>query len=393
MFDVSGWARLGEGEDRRIRDGHLWIYRSEIAEMGGSPEPGGVVWVKDWRGRKLGLGTFNPESVITIRLLARGAGATFTADTFSKRLATSIGRRASLGFDARRLVNAEGDNLPGLIVDAYGDVVVVQIGIRCWDQRKQLVIDTIDAMLRPRAIIVRNDSPVRKAEGLDLYTEVAKGEVRGNVTIREEDLTLEVDVLDGHKTGFYIDQRDNRRFLSPLAGGKRVLDCFCYTGAWSLMAARAGASEVVGLDCSRSAVELAGRNAKLNGLESNADFRVADVFDELPELAGNKQKFDIVILDPPSLAKTKRAISGAERGYVHINKIAMGLTNPGGLLMTCSCSHHISREHFHRILERSASLARKQAAVLRVGSQPEDHPSLLGLPESEYLKCLLLRID
>jgi 23S rRNA (cytosine1962-C5)-methyltransferase len=393
MFDISGWVKLGKDEDHRIRNGHLWVYRSEIAATGGSPAAGDIVWVKDTAGRRLGLGTFNPNSVISVRLLGRGAKATFTRETFSDRLKTSIRRRAHLGFDARRLVNAEGDHLPGLIVDAYADVVVVQLQIACWEQRKQLVIDELDRMLGPKAVVVRNESPARKLEGLDLYTEIARGTLTGHVPIREAALELEVDVLAGQKTGFYIDQRHNRRLCLPFVDGSRVLDCFCYTGAWSLMAARAGAGGVLGLDYSQAAVDLAERNARLNHLEPVATFRTADVFDSLPRLAADKEKFDIVILDPPSLARTKRAVAGAERGYVHLNRIAMGLIGAGGFLVTCSCSHHVTGEHFRRILQRSASLAKKRVAILRMGSQPEDHPSLLGLPESEYLKCLLLRVE
>jgi 23S rRNA (cytosine1962-C5)-methyltransferase len=392
MFDVTGWVRLGEGEDRRIRDGHLWVYRNEIT---GTSEPlkgGDIVWIKDSKGRKLGLGTVNLDSMISVRLLSRGAKQVFTEKTFSQRLSRAITRRKHLTWDARRLVNAEGDLLPGLIVDMYADVVVAQLQIACWERRKDLIPDEIDRIIKPRVIVLRNDSLSRKAEGLELYTDVAKGSLEENIIIREGELDLEVDVLSGQKTGFYIDQRENRKLALAHVEGKNVLDCCSYTGAWSLMCAKAGARQVLGLDCSQTIVDLACRNARRNSLDHLAAFRKADVFDELQRLAAAKEKYDVIILDPPSLAKTRRAIAGAERGYVHLNKLAMGLLSPGGLLVTCSCSHHISQSRFREMLTRAASLARKQVSVLKTSGQPEDHPWLLGLPETNYLKCFLLQV-
>jgi 23S rRNA (cytosine1962-C5)-methyltransferase len=392
MFDVTGWVRLAPGEDRRIRDGHLWIYRNEIAATSGSFADGDLVWVEDWRKRKLGLGYVNLRSLISVRLLARGAKAVFDRTTFLEYLKSAIARRSHLEFDARRLVNAEGDRLAGLIVDTYGDVVVCQMQTLFWDRRRDLVVEALGGELKPRAIVLKHDSPSRKAEGLDLYSQVVWGELTGPVTIREGAAELAVDVIGGQKTGFYIDQRDNRPMVLPFTGGKHVLDCCCYTGAWSVMCALGGAKHVVGLDASSSAIDLAGVNAERNRVDRVATFEVGDVFEKLQHLAAAREKYDLVILDPPSLAKTRRAAKGAERGYLHLNRLALGLARPGGIVVTCSCSHHVSADRFREILTRAAGMVRKSVQVLRTGTQPEDHPAVLGVPETSYLTCLLLRV-
>jgi 23S rRNA (cytosine1962-C5)-methyltransferase len=392
-FQASGWVKLIPQEDRRLRDGHLWIYKDQIGERSPEAEDGDVVGILDARGRRLGLGCLNSHSVIAVRLLARGAGAEFTRETFSQRLDLALRRRDHLRADARRLVNAEGDLLPGLLVDIYGDVVVVQLQTLFWEKRKGLVLEELDRALKSRAMVLRNDSSGRKREGLEQYTEIARGSLEGNVTIGQDDLALEVDVLAGQKTGFYIDQRENRRLALPWVEASSVLDCCCYTGAWSLACARAGAAQVLGLDCSEKAIGLALENARRNQLEDKAEFRVADVFEELPRLAAARRKFDVIILDPPALARSRRELSGAERGYVHLNRLALGLLKSGGILITCSCSHHVSAEMFRQMVARAAALSRRQAAVLRTAGQPEDHPWLVGLPETNYLKCLLVGIN
>ena len=212
-------------------------------------------------------------------------------------------------------------------------------------------------------------------------------------SFRVNGVEIEVDVIKGHKTGFYIDQRENRKLGLPHAKGKRVLDCCCYTGAWSLMCAGAGAEHVLGLDYSDSAIRLAQKNAERNGLTDRTEFRKADAFDELQVLASNREKFGVILLDPPSLARSRKGRLGAERGYLHLNRLAMGLLSPGGILVTCSCSHHVSLEKLREILGKAASQARKQVRVLGMGGQPEDHPSLLGVPETDYLKCFVLRVE
>jgi len=390
MFETRGYVALLEGEDERLRAGHLWIYSNEIAEAGGDFADGDLVWVKDSLGHKLGTGFVNRASKIAVRLLTRGATAPFSEAIFRERLAAAIARRQHLTSDARRLVNSEGDLLPGLVADQYGDAIAIQTQTLGWEIRRDLVVEAANAALSPKAIVLKNDSLSRKAEGLECYAALASGSLAGNQVITESGVDLEVDLLRGQKTGFYIDQRDNRQLVLPFVKGRRVLDGFCYTGAWSVMCAKAGAAEVLGLDASGGAIELARRNAARNGVAGQTSFAAADVFDELPRLAKTRTKFDLVILDPPSLAKTRRALAGAERGYVHLNKVALGLLSPGGLLVTCSCSHHVSRDAFVEIVRTAASLSRKQVTILKTGGQPEDHPALLGLAETAYLKCLLL---
>lgn len=392
MFDVTASVRLREGEDRRLRDGHLWVYSNEIDSIDGRFEDGDVVVVKDARGRRVGAGFVNRSSKIAVRLLTRGSKVGFTEDVFVARLDAAIARRSHLKTDALRLVNAEADLLPGLVVDTYGGAVVVQTNIAGWERHRERVVCAIDTRLSPRAVVLKNDSLARDAEGLERYSSVARGRLDGNPVIVESGCEIEVDVLGGQKTGFYIDQRDNRRLVLPHVRGKRVLDAFCYTGTWSVMCAKAGAAHVTGMDCSGDALAIAGRNAQRNRVEDIVDLAKGDVFDELPRLAGDRVKFDVVILDPPSLAKTRRALSGAERGYLHLNKLALGLLPSGGLLLTCSCSHHVTIDRFSAMLQTAASLARKQVAVLATGGQPEDHPSLVGVPETAYLKCALLAI-
>ena len=392
MFDVTGWVRLAPGEDRRLRDGHLWIYRNEIAATSESFADGDLVWVEDSRKRKLGLGYANRRSLISVRLLARGARAAFDESTFREYLAGALARRSHLDIDARRLVNAEGDYLPGLIVDAYGDVVVCQMQTLFWDRRRDLVLEALEAELKPRAIVLKHDSPARKAECLDLYSQVVRGKIPDYVIITEAGARLRVDVTGGQKTGFYIDQRDNRPMVLPFVGGKQVLDCCCYTGAWSVMCAQRGATGVLGIDGSRPAIEMALANAELNRVSGVARFEVGDAFEMLQHLAAAREKYDVIILDPPSLAKTRRAAKGAERGYLHLNRLALGLARPGGIVVTCSCSHHISADRFREILTHAAGLVRRSVQVLRTGTQPEDHPAILGVPETAYLKCVMLRV-
>jgi len=417
MPDATGWVRLKQGEDDRIREGHVWTYRNEIAETGGDFADGDIIWVEDSQKRRLGIGYINLKSLISVRLLARGAGAGFDETTFGERLGRALAAREhlreSLKVDALRLVNAEADFLPGLVVDKYGDVVVAQLQTLFWEKWKDRVVRELESTLKPRAIVLRNDSRSREAEGLERYTEIARGSLEGEVVIREgvgegaarggarggarhgagAGVEIEVDVIEGHKTGFYIDQRENRKLALPHAKGQRVLDCCCYTGAWSLMCTMAGAEHVLGLDYSDSATRLARKNAARNGLTDRTEFRAADAFDELQVLASNREKFGVILLDPPSLARSRKGRSGAERGYLHLNRLAMGLLGPGGILITCSCSHHVSMEKLREILAAAAGQARKQVTVLGIGGQPEDHPSLLGVPETEYLKCFVLRVE
>jgi 23S rRNA (cytosine1962-C5)-methyltransferase len=395
MLDVKGRVRLKPSEDKRIRDGHVWIYDNEIQGRAGEGlEDGDLVWVEDSRGRKLGTGFLNLRSAIAVRLLTRGAKAVFDSDLLRRRISNAVGRRRRLEFDCVRLVNAEGDHLPGLIVDRYGGVAVIQMNVAGWERLAGLVVEVLEDLISPGAIVVKNPPDTGSRGGSPETGRVQKGDLGdGIVAVREGGLEIEVDVLGGQKTGFYIDQRENRREAARHAAGGHVLDCFCYSGVWSLMCAAAGALRVTGVDSSGAALRLARANALANGLEETVGFHEADVFDHLASLSRAREKFDMVILDPPSLARTRKQVGGAMRGYIHLNRVAMGLIKPGGILVTCSCSHHMTRERFLEMLRHCSTLVRRRASVLRVGGQPEDHPWLLGVPETDYLKCVTLRLE
>lgn len=403
-LEVRGRVRLKPTEDERIRKGHVWIYDNEIASVdvpegasggAGLVGDGDLVWVEDARGRNLGTGFIDRQSVIRVRLLTRGGKRVFSPEEADALLQNAFERREHLEVDCVRLVNAEGDYLPGLVIDRYGGVVVIQPNIPAWERAdwQSRLVHACNSLLSPRALFVKGPAGMRLAGENSGNRAVAAGDPDTTVIVREAGLEVEVDVLNGQKTGFYIDQRENRKSVLPFVPGKRVLDCFCYTGVWSSMCAAGGAREVTGVDSSESAIGLARANAARNGLRAAARFVGADVFDYLPGLSEAREKYDLIILDPPSLARTRRQVAGAMRGYIHLNKVAMGLLNPGGILVTCSCSYHMTRERFLEMLRHTSALVRKRVSVMRIGGQPEDHPSLLGVPETDYLKCVTLRLE
>lgn len=372
------------------------MYDNEIARVDGDPPDGGIVWVEDDRGRRLGTGFIDRQSVIAVRLLTRGSKRVFAPGDIDGLLAAALGRREHLEPECLRLVNAEGDYMPGLVVDRYGDAVVVQAGPAGWRRADMspAVLEGIRSRIEPRLLIYKEAGGASRVEGRPPgYLPFEKDDPDAVVIVREAGLEIGVDLAGGQKTGFYIDQRENRKSSLPYARGARVLDCFCYSGIWSCMCAAAGADEVTGVDSSEAALGLAAANAERNGLAGTVSFKGADVFDYLPDLARAREKYDVIILDPPSLARTRRQVAGAMRGYIHINKVAMGLLRPGGILVTCSCSHHMTRERFMEMLRHTSGLVRRQVSVMRVGGQPEDHPYLLGAPETNYLKCVTLRIE
>jgi 23S rRNA (cytosine1962-C5)-methyltransferase len=286
--------------------------------------------------------------------------------------------------------------MPGLIIDRYGEAVVIQTKISGWETAEMsgAIMDTVTGLLSPDVLLLKNASGTSRVLGAPpARSPIEEGDPGSRVTVREGGLEIEVDLVGGQKTGFYIDQRENRKSTLPYVPGARVLDCFSYSGIWSCMCGAAGAESVTGVDSSEAALALAEANAERNGLAASVGFVEADVFDYLPGLARAREKYDVIILDPPSLARTRKQVAGAMRGYIHINKVAMGLLKPGGILVTCSCSYHMTRERFMDMLRHTSTLVRKQVSVMRVGGQPEDHPSLLGVPETDYLKCVTLRVD
>jgi len=385
---------LRPGHDRRLRGGHPWVFSNEIDYIDGTPENGGAVLVFSARGDCLGTAYYNAHSLIAARLLSCRQESIDTVDFFRERLAAAIAYRRSLygAADAVRLVYGEADGLPGLVVDRYGEVLSLQfltLGIDC---RRHLILQALQELLAPTAIIARNDVAVRDLEGLPQRVELLHGEIPPQLLVSENGLRFRVDVGGGQKTGHFLDQKENHLALRGRVEGKRVLDLFCYSGSWSVHAASFGAQQVTGVDISPGAVALATENARLNGQEATCSFLRADVFDLLRDWGRGSERFDTIVLDPPAFVKSKKKLPEAIRGYLTINRRAMELVSPGGYLFTCSCSHHLQREVFLDLLRQAAVQAGRAARLLELRGQAYDHPVLLACPETEYLKCAVLQL-
>jgi 23S rRNA (cytosine1962-C5)-methyltransferase len=384
-------VKLKQKEERRILRGHPWVFSNELDHSPVEFMPGELVDVLDNAGRFLGRGYINPHSLIAVRLLTR-TPEEIDVGFFKRRIASARSLRTLLGFgESFRAVFSEGDGLPGLIVDKYADTLVVQSSTAGIDRMLNDILIALREEYAPEAIVLRNDMASRELEGLVRETRVAYGAIAGPVAFEESGIKYHVDVLEGQKTGFFFDQRENRLALKENARDRRVLDCFCYAGAWALSAARFGAREVIGLDSSEMAISSATNNAALNGL--SVEFKKADVFDELRALEKQRERFGCIVLDPPAFVKSRAKVREALKGYKEINLRAMKLLEPGGALVTCSCSHHIDQELFREMLIDAAYSAGRQARLLEMRSQARDHPALLAARETQYLKCAILIVD
>ncbi|MBD3347873.1 MAG: methyltransferase domain-containing protein [Candidatus Eisenbacteria bacterium] len=384
---------LKKRRDKRIRSGHLWVFSNEIEAVDGTAEPGDAVYVRDAAGRFVGTGYLNPHSLIAVRLVSR-TRVDLDAEFLKKRIADAVALRERLwpGELVWRAVYSEADLLPGLIVDRYGDTVVVQSLTAGMERRLDYVLEALKEILNPRAVVLRNDSPMRRYENLPAEKRVAAGSVEGPVEIEQDGCRFLVDVVDGQKTGFFLDQRENRRATAALARNADVLDCCCYTGAWSVYALRAGATNVTGIDSSGPALELAARNLRMNGATENAGFVKGDVFKELAALRRAGRSFGLVVADPPAFAKSRKRIREALKAYRGLNRLAMSVTSPGGHLVTCTCSHLVEHEAFMNALVDASREAGRRARVVEIRGQSRDHPVVLGLPETRYLTCVVLEI-
>ncbi len=382
---------LHSGRERRILRGHRWIFSNDIAGPISDMEPGS--WVEVFSGKRvpLGSGYINPHSLIAVRLVC-APGQKPTREFFTERIAAAAARRRALYPESvcHRIVYAESDGLPGLVVDRYGDILVYQITTMGMARMEPLLRDVLRDLFAPSALVYRNDVSLRALEGLDQEKGVVFGEIPETHWVGVESLEFGVDLLNGQKTGLYLDQRDNRRAFRRLASGRRVLDLFCYNGAWSLAAAAAGAKEVVGVDQSANAIARARANAFRNRLDSLCDFRESDVFKYLK--AVEKGSFDVIVLDPPAFAKNKTALTEAQRGYTDLNRRALLALNPGGVLITCSCSYHMHEDLFQDMLLKAAQASGRQLRLIEARGQAMDHPPLLAMPETRYLKCYFLQV-
>jgi 23S rRNA (cytosine1962-C5)-methyltransferase len=368
------------------------VFSNEVAEVRGGPADGDLVDILDVRGAYLGRAYWNRKSLICARVLTRGRDE-IDAAFFAKRLERAVALREAVypGAQAVRLVYGESDQLPGLVIDRYGDVLAVQVLTLGIEARAAMVREAIEQVLRPRGVMRMADSALRALEGLPMERGVWWGEVPERLEVDIDGFSVEVDLRAGQKTGLYLDQRENRRRAGLRAAGQRVLDLFCYQGEWSLHAARAGATSVLAVDSSAPALAAAGRNAARNGLADRITFRQGDCFDVARELERTGERFGLVILDPPALIKSRGAMASGARAYREINRVAMGLLGEGGMLVTSSCSHHLEDPLFRQVLMESARAAKRPFRVLDWTAEAPDHPQLLAVPETHYLKCAVLQ--
>ena len=382
-------ARVNRKAADRVASGHPWIFASDVLDTCGA-EPGDTVKVIDPGGRPLGTAHFSASSQIALRLLSHrveDAGREF----FAARLAAAEAhrRRVVSGTNAYRVVHGEGDLLPALVIDRYADYLVLQTLNQGMDRARDCIVAGLVDLFSPRGIVARNDASVRAKENLPLESAVVHGEVPESVEIAMNGLRLEADLLRGQKTGIFLDQRENYLAAARCARG-RALDCFTSTGGFALHMATACES-VEAVDSSAHALATAARNAQLNGI-ANVEFREADVFELLAAYSSARRQFGTVVLDPPAFAKSRRSLDGAVRGYKEINLRALRLLGPGGVLITCSCSHHLSEAALLELVAEASLDAGRQLRVLERRTQSQDHPILLTVPETLYLKCLVLEV-
>jgi len=383
---------LKRGEEARILKGHPWIFDNEIEKVEGNPDVGEAVSVFSHTRRFIGSGFFNPNSRIRIRVYSREDEKP-DRDFFQRRISDALSyRRSVLKRESYRLIFGEADLLPGLIVDKFGDYLVLQTLAAGVDRCKELIADALMDALKPRGIYERNDVQVRELEGLPLLTGNLRGSCPTETEIEENGVRFIVDIASGQKTGHFLDQTENHAAIAPIVADKRVLDAFCHTGGFGLHAAHYGAAEVVSVDISLKAIQYLTRNAELNGLSASVKPQVANVFDLLRGLEAKGERFDTIILDPPAFCKSRSMVKSASRGYKEINLRAMKLLTPGGFLVTCSCSYHILPRLFMDIIADAAADGRRSVRIVEIRGQAKDHPILSGYEESQYLKCLILQV-
>ena len=385
--------KLKAKEERRLKAGHWWVFSNEIDGLDTSIEPGTLVRVLASDGAQVGIGTFNPHSLIAVRLVQKGEGD-LPKDFIFEKLDEAYTRRKEIGVRKYgRMCYGEGDNLPGLVVDRYGDILVVDVLTAGMELLKPQITQALKKIFKPTGIYYKNDSAFRALEGLTNTPEII-GEVPETVQIEENGVKYIVPLRGGQKTGFYFDQRENRAFLKPYFKDKLVLDLYSYIGSFGLTAALAGAAQVWGCDSSAAAVELAKKNAELNGVSDIAVFHRDDAERLLSAMKKGElpDQPDMVLLDPPAFVKSRKALPQAVGLYVKLVKMALEGLKPGGYLAFSTCSHHVSRELFMDIIRQGVSKAGVQASLIELRGQAKDHPVLIGMPETEYLHFALIQV-
>ncbi|MDO9012963.1 MAG: class I SAM-dependent methyltransferase [Gallionella sp.] len=395
--DAQPAILLREGREKSLLRRHPWVFSGAVERIDGAPDSGDTLAVRDANGRFIAWAAYNAGSQITARIWSWHEEEAIDADFFRRRIATAIAGRSGLQLNkdsnGMRLIHAESDGLPGLIVDQYGEVLVMQIGSAGAERWRETIADILQELCKSACIYERSDSDSRTLEGLELRNGMLRGSLPNAVEVIEHGLHFGVDVAAGQKTGFYLDQRDNRALTETLAADKDVLNCFCYTGGFSLYALRGGAKSVLSLDASAEALHIAAQNLTRNGLDaSRAEWQDADVFVALRKLRDQGRSFDMIILDPPKFAPTAAFAEKAARGYKDINLLGFKLLRPGGLLFTYSCSGGINEELFQKIIAGAALDAGVDAQIVHHLHASADHPVLLSFPEGAYLKGLVLRV-
>lgn len=380
------------GKEKRVFSGHPWIFRSDIARSKGDPQPGDTVRVTASNGRFLAMAVYNPASQIALRILSHRDEPIDDAFIYGRVKRAVDYRRRFADLRSCRLIFAESDGLPAVIVDSFGDVLSLQCLCLGMEKYKEAICDALMELLHPQGIYERGDVPVRELEGLPLVTGTLRGQVPDKVMIEENGVKFWVDVKNGQKTGFFLDQKENRAAIAPFVRDAEVLDCFTHTGSFALHAAKFGARHVTGVDISEFACQCARENAALNGFQQ-VDFVAANAFDFLKEQCAAGAQYDVVILDPPAFTKTRHNLEAAERGYKEINLRGLKLVKNGGYLVTCSCSQHMLPGAFRDVVLSAAQDARVRLFQVEYRTQGRDHPILPAAPETQYLKCGIYRVD
>lgn len=391
-------ATLKKGEGRILKAGGAWVFDNEIESIMGSFENGDIITVRDFDGYEMGCGFINPSSKIRIRMLSRKKGQEIDEEFLKMRVRNAWEyRKKTVDTDSCRVIFGEADFLPGLVVDKFSDVLVVQSLALGIDRLKMEILKLLTQILaedgiKIRGIYERSDAKVRKNEGMELYKGFLSEPFDTKVPIVENGVKYLVDVAEGQKTGFFLDQKYNRRAIQKLCKGARVLDCFTHTGSFALNAGIAGAREVLGVDASQLGVDQATENAALNGLSDTVRFQCADVFDLLPQLCEKGESFDIVILDPPAFTKSRESVKNAVKGYRELNRNGLKLVKDGGYLATCSCSHFMTPELFAETIGQAAKSVHKRLRQVEYRTQAADHPILWAAEESYYLKFYIFQV-
>ena len=397
MADTAA-IRLRRGEGRAFKAGGPWIYDNEIGEIAGSPADGDLVRIEDYNGYPLGVGFLNRASTIAVRVLSRKADTVIDGAFLERRVRAAWQyRKDTVDTSSCRIIFGEADFLPGLVVDKFADVLVVESLALGIDRLKQTILDILVKVLAEdgiaiRGIYERSDAKVRLKEGMERVKGFLSPPFDPVVEIVENGIRYLVDVAEGQKTGFFLDQKYNRLAIQPLAKGGKVLDCFTHTGAFALNAAKGGAKEVLGVDASQLGVDQATRNAALNGMSGRVRFECHDVFELLPRLEREGERFDLVILDPPAFTKSRASVKKAVTGYREINLRGMRLVKNGGYLATCSCSHFMTPELFAKTIGEAARDARRRLRQVEYRTQSPDHPVLWGADQSLYLKFYIFQV-